>query len=299
MRPSGLGVKDYRVNLGRARILYERETWRRHSPRVTTAIRLAPNDPQCFVTPGLHPDQAVGLRQGPDGFRQGDRTRCPLRRSLSVTVRGSTRRGRIIAEPWRTTMKPSASTPPIRPTPTACRRRAWLRATCPEAELRDAKRAVESAKEACKRTKSSNPDYLISLAAAHAEAGDFESAIEAVEKAQALITPDDPRAEWYQGLLTMFWGNEPYRLPDGDEFLAHAGRPMCDCGVRPDLPDMPRLVAHRHLRILPSLSGESIVRALRAGHGLLRTRKPQYACALRSQRSSMRLRLPAWRNGRR
>ncbi len=109
-------------------------------------------------------------------------------------------------------MKPSASTHPIRPTPTACDRQAWLRATCPDAELRDAKRAVESAKEACERTKSSNPDHLISLAAAHAEAGDFDCGHRGVEKAQALITPDDPRAEWYQGLLDTFWANEPYRV---------------------------------------------------------------------------------------
>ncbi|MGO9921123.1 MAG: hypothetical protein ACLQIB_41340, partial [Isosphaeraceae bacterium] len=55
-------------------------------------------------------------------------------------------------------------------------RSAWLRATCPDAHYRDGKLAVESARRACELTDWHNPGELEVLAAACAEAGDFESA---------------------------------------------------------------------------------------------------------------------------
>ena len=97
----------------------------------------------------------------------------------------------------------------------ACDRRAWIRATCPDADLRDGKRAVESAAEACKRTNSSNAGYLLTLGAAHAEAGDFDRAVEAAEKAHNLVGPDDEQAaKWSKYLLDLFRRQEPYHLQD-------------------------------------------------------------------------------------
>jgi tetratricopeptide (TPR) repeat protein len=52
-----------------------------------------------------------------------------------------------------------------------------LYATCPEAALRDAKRAVECAVRACELSQWKNPYPLDALAAACAEAGDFAGAI--------------------------------------------------------------------------------------------------------------------------
>lgn len=53
---------------------------------------------------------------------------------------------------------------------------AWLLATCPEADIRDGKRAVEHAKRACELTNWKQPEGFDTLAAAHAEAGDFDEA---------------------------------------------------------------------------------------------------------------------------
>jgi hypothetical protein len=56
--------------------------------------------------------------------------------------------------------------------------RAWLLATCPEAKYRDAPRALADAVRACELTGWKSPEYFEVIAAAYAEAGRFESAVE-------------------------------------------------------------------------------------------------------------------------
>jgi tetratricopeptide (TPR) repeat protein len=58
---------------------------------------------------------------------------------------------------------------------------AWLLATCPEGRYRDGKRAVELAEKALELEES--PFMLDTLAAAYAEAGRFQGAIKAEERA--------------------------------------------------------------------------------------------------------------------
>jgi tetratricopeptide (TPR) repeat protein len=60
---------------------------------------------------------------------------------------------------------------------------AWLLATAPEAMYRDGKEAVKLALRACELTRWDDPDCIETLAAAHAEAGDFGKASELQEKA--------------------------------------------------------------------------------------------------------------------
>jgi tetratricopeptide (TPR) repeat protein len=55
--------------------------------------------------------------------------------------------------------------------------RAWLWATCPDAKYRDGKRAIESATEACKLSEWKGAYDIGTLAAASAEAGDFDAAV--------------------------------------------------------------------------------------------------------------------------
>ena len=59
----------------------------------------------------------------------------------------------------------------------ACNNYAMILATCPEAKYRDGKKAVEAATRACELTEWKKADFLDTLAAAYAEAGDFNAAV--------------------------------------------------------------------------------------------------------------------------
>jgi len=60
---------------------------------------------------------------------------------------------------------------------------AWLLATSPDASIRDGNRAIELAKEAVRLSRSKDPNYLRTLAAAFAEAGHFGEAKETARQA--------------------------------------------------------------------------------------------------------------------
>lgn len=85
--------------------------------------------------------------------------------------------------------------------------RAWLLATCPDAAFRDGRKAVDDAKRACSLTSWSNASYVDTLAAASAEAGDFDSAIKYAQKA---ISAGGNTAT-YQAHLAAFQQHKPIR----------------------------------------------------------------------------------------
>ena len=88
---------------------------------------------------------------------------------------------------------------------------AWLLSTAPDAKVRDGKRALEAAKKACELTEYKNGGYLDTLAAAYAEAGDFEKAVEWQDK--ALKAGDIPvkDLDGARKRLELFKQKKPYR----------------------------------------------------------------------------------------
>eukprot|EP00913_Durusdinium_trenchii_P010893 g10222.t1 len=88
---------------------------------------------------------------------------------------------------------------------------AWLLATCPDESIRNGKLAVQLATRACKMTKWKSANCLGTLAAAHAENGDFESAVKWQKEAQRLYSPE-LKQRW-AFLLQLYKSGKPYRQP--------------------------------------------------------------------------------------
>ena len=88
--------------------------------------------------------------------------------------------------------------------------RAWLWATCPDAKFRDGKRAVESATPACELSDWKDANNLDTLAAACAEAGDFDAAVKWQEKANGMFE-DSESKEKGRAHLDLYRAKKPYR----------------------------------------------------------------------------------------
>jgi uncharacterized protein (TIGR03067 family) len=97
---------------------------------------------------------------------------------------------------------------------------AWLLATCPDAQYRNGAKAMASAQRACELSSWKEPVHLGSLAAAHAEAGDFVSAVKYQKQAQEFpgyLTGNTERA----GRLAVYEAQNPYRF----DWLAASSKP--------------------------------------------------------------------------
>jgi tetratricopeptide (TPR) repeat protein len=88
---------------------------------------------------------------------------------------------------------------------------AWLRATCPVEKYRNGQQAVEYATKACKLTAWKDANYLDTLAAAYAEVGDFDKAVE-WQKNGMNLAPADEKAD-YESRLKLYLDKKPYRQP--------------------------------------------------------------------------------------
>jgi len=84
---------------------------------------------------------------------------------------------------------------------------ALLRAGCPDEKVRDGEKALEAAKKAYALTK--GVSEMAALAAAHAELGQFDKAIEWQEKA---IATTDVAKVYYRERLKKYQDKKPYRL---------------------------------------------------------------------------------------
>ena len=87
--------------------------------------------------------------------------------------------------------------------------RAWLLATCPDESVRDGDKAVSDATKACQLTKWKSPEWIDTLAAANAEAGDFAKAIEWLNKAIE-TAPEDQKAG-YRSRIALYRAGKPLR----------------------------------------------------------------------------------------
>jgi protein O-mannosyl-transferase len=90
---------------------------------------------------------------------------------------------------------------------------AWILATSPDAQLRNGVEAVQLARRACDLTHWQQTLYAGTLAAAYAEAGDFEQAIDTAQKACVLAEKhgETNLLQRNQQLLNLYRNHEPVR----------------------------------------------------------------------------------------
>jgi tetratricopeptide (TPR) repeat protein len=86
---------------------------------------------------------------------------------------------------------------------------AWLMATCPQKQFRNAKLALDAAQKAIEIDGSEDHLYLETLAAAQANAGKFEEAKQTITKVIEMAPIDE--TERYQACLALYEQNQPYR----------------------------------------------------------------------------------------
>lgn len=89
---------------------------------------------------------------------------------------------------------------------------AWILASDPNAELRNGAEAVQLAQRACELTGNKEPMLIGTLAAAHAEAGQFSDAVAAAERARQLASTAGLKevAEKNEQLLELYRAGKPY-----------------------------------------------------------------------------------------
>jgi tetratricopeptide (TPR) repeat protein len=86
-------------------------------------------------------------------------------------------------------------------------------ATCGDAKFRDGKKAVESAAKACELSEYTDAYHIGTLAAAYAEAGDFEAAVKWQTKANRLYPAGEDR-EMAHARLKLYQEKKPCREID-------------------------------------------------------------------------------------
>ena len=108
--------------------------------------------------------------------------------------------------------------------------KAWLLATCPDEAVRDGELAIEHATTACELTNWTNVMFLDTLAAAYAEADDFESAVKWQEEAIRLDT--GAFAVDFQKRLRLFKAGKAYR-----EGVAAYKDPAAEVSTEAEIPN--------------------------------------------------------------
>ncbi len=88
---------------------------------------------------------------------------------------------------------------------------AWMLATCPNSRYRDGGKAVESAMRALRLGDASDPAILDTLAAAYAEAGQFDEAIKSIE--QAIVLAGNAANDSLSERLTLYRQRKTFRMP--------------------------------------------------------------------------------------
>lgn len=94
--------------------------------------------------------------------------------------------------------------------PNSCNDFAWFLATCPDASHRNGKDAVKYAVKACEASRWKDANFIGTLAAAYAEAGDYEKAIDYAKQSLKMPHLRDEEKREMERCLALFKRHRPY-----------------------------------------------------------------------------------------
>jgi tetratricopeptide (TPR) repeat protein len=88
---------------------------------------------------------------------------------------------------------------------------AWIKATCPDASIRNGAEAVAAATKACELADWKNWRFIDTLAAAHAADGNFNRAVEMQEQALRTGNPTESEKKAMRERLALYKQSQPFR----------------------------------------------------------------------------------------
>jgi tetratricopeptide (TPR) repeat protein len=95
---------------------------------------------------------------------------------------------------------------------TTYNRLGWLLAVCPDSKFRNGPEAVKNATKACDLTQWNRPAFIDTLAAAYAEAGDFNNAVKWETQFLAMQNIDAGNHSDAQDRLALYQAKQPYHV---------------------------------------------------------------------------------------
>ena len=183
--------------------------WPQATNHYMHALRSNPKNPDVHFNMGIaqlslgHPATAI------DHFTKTLRERPahPLAHRYVADALSAVGRTREAVGHYRTALKLDPNQPE------ALNNLAWILATNPDEKLRHGREAVQLAERACQLTQFATPVMLGTLAAAHAEAGQFTNAVATARRAESLATQqgDDRLAASNRALREQYERGRPHR----------------------------------------------------------------------------------------
>jgi len=202
-----LGAALIQSNLGN--VLARKQLWDAAVDHLQEAIRLRPDYADAYFNLG-----SVRFQQG-----QIDQAIAQWRKALAIRPRDAEAH-RNVADALRKQGKVQEAVLEyeqalnIAPEDSvALNNLAWILATCSDGSMRDGARAVTLAERAAQASGGRNPSFLRTLAAAHAEAGQFDEAAATAEVAKALAnTQSKPKlARRLEEEITLYRAHDALR----------------------------------------------------------------------------------------
>lgn len=213
-----------RVHNNLATALYEKGRWAEAAKHYTSALRLSPDDHVVHENLKNVLDRHSEL-DGSESFQAAKLLLAQLADKNFTRGFQLLKDGSIVEalNSWRAAARFDPNWAEV------LNNLAWILATHPEKQIRNGKEAVGLAQRAVEIAGDKAPRYLDTLAAAHAECGNFDAARKTIEKALAIVRASGPlelaeklpeRLKLYQSCLPFRDSfDQPAPAPSDDEML--------------------------------------------------------------------------------